>query len=165
MKEFYKSIYNDVMSHKPRAALYAVCTTLLYAALTLGVSHPSLAVEVASHVTAVLAVAGLGLIVATDSQHGMRNQKSVVYVTYTLFILLVVTGIQAMISVVQGHGLFESGTVYDASGAVVSAYLNVEEVILVLLFTLIWVGSLAISNKIERKQKVIKGIHSKNIFK
>jgi hypothetical protein len=165
MKNLYNSLYVDIKKIKRRAVLFALLITVIYGSLTFGISSPSSTLQITSIFMLILAGVTAGVIAITIPQHGMQNQKSIIYSAYTLFIVLVLTAIQGLYAISQGDGLIEHTYTRDASGNMISAELHLQPFILMTILAIIWITSLAISNKIERKQKSIKGIQNNKLFK
>lgn len=165
MKNFYKSLYADIKNMKKRALLFALFITVIYGMLTFGISRPNSILQALSVVGMILAGITAGVIAITTPQHGMRNQKSIIYSTYALFIVLILTAIQGLYTISQGDGLVEQSYTRDLYGNMISAELHLQPFILMIILTIIWIASLEISNKIERRQKTIKGIQNKKLFK
>lgn len=165
MKNFYKSLYVDLKSIKRRAALFALLITVIYAILTFGITSPNSTLQITCIFVLILGCIAAGVIAITTPQHGMQNQKSIIFSTYSLFIVLVLTAVQGLYAIAKGDKLIEQSYIRDASGNMISAELNLQPFIFMTILAIIWVTSLAISNKIERTQKTIKGIQNKKLFK
>jgi hypothetical protein len=112
-----------------------------------------------------LAGAGIAITTVTTAQHGLHNQRSIVYSTLALLVMLILSAVQGLVSIVHGQGLIEQVLIRDSTGAISSAQLTLQPFVLIIILAIMWVTSLEISNKIERKQKAIKGIQNKNLFK
>jgi hypothetical protein len=165
MKDFYKSLYDDMKKIKRRAVIVALLIIVIYCTLTFGISYPSSIVQITSIFMLLLAGITTGVITITTPQHGMQNQKSTVYSTYALFILLALTAVQGLYAISQGDGLIEQSFTRDSSGNMISAELHLQPFILMIILAIMWIVSLEISNKIERRQKTIKGIQGAKLFK
>lgn len=165
MKDFYKTLYKDVRILKKQMFLLALCLVVIYGVLTFGGSSHNAGVQTASLIATFLMSMSLVLLFITTPQHGIRNQKSIVFVTFALFVVLALSVLQAIYAISQGDGLYEQVINRDASGAVTAAQLTLQPVIPMIALVAIWLISVHMSNRIERKLKVIKGIQDKKLFK